>query len=262
MQLKRLKIGISLGKQDEDIASWYKMLRDNGLSISEWTIYLILAYIRQDEEFDIGAIADPSTQNEPFSPLENIYGSGNTQLENRAAKNFSIGLSIKNQKAVETLLRVHEQGWTYTKFIKMLIRRYIRKGSVAEPPVLKVSNILVDISANTADRTYTTQQEQNRKHRRDKKKRNRENQKEDSSDASIPAADSPIIPTTQKEDPPNEESPSERNTYSNQEKIDILPDKQDVSEFVLDEEADPKEPETTEDSDLSRTKNPILAMIW
>ena len=43
MQKKRLSIGISIGANDMDIASWYNMLVSCHLSIHLWTSYLVMA---------------------------------------------------------------------------------------------------------------------------------------------------------------------------------------------------------------------------
>ena len=136
MPAKRIKIGISIGRRDEDIAAWYNMLKENGLSISEWTVYLVLAYLREDEQFDIGTIAEAPI---PVNITANMFGSGNSQSAETGRgcsvkEGSCVVVSVMNQQAMAALLDIKGKGWSYSKFIKILIRKYIRKGTKAVPP--------------------------------------------------------------------------------------------------------------------------------
>jgi len=81
MQKKRLSIGISIGANDMDIASWYNMLVSCHLSIHLWTSYLVMAYL-SNTEIDIGTAAVMKSITSPASSGI-LFGSGNAQKQKK-----------------------------------------------------------------------------------------------------------------------------------------------------------------------------------
>ena len=144
MQKKRLSIGISIGANDMDIASWYNMLVSCHLSIHLWTSYLVMAYL-SDTEIDIGTASMGRSTTLPVSSGI-LFGSGNAQKQKKKR-----GWTVKGEQGeyicgsivmvtvydpvvIMTLQDLKEKGFGYAGIIKMLIRKYLKLGTENIPP--------------------------------------------------------------------------------------------------------------------------------
>ena len=144
MQKKRLSIGISIGTNDMDIASWYNMLVSCHLSIHLWTSYLVMAYL-SDTEIDIGTAAMGRSTTLPVSSGI-LFGSGNAQKQKKKRGwtvkgeqgeyicGSIVMVTIYNPVVIMALQDLKEKGFGYAGIIKMLIRRYLKLGTENIPP--------------------------------------------------------------------------------------------------------------------------------
>lgn len=149
--MPRLSVGVTIGKNDEDIAAWYNMLKANGFSLSEWTGYLALAY-SADRKIDIGTV-NVNKGGGSVSVPSLLFGSGNSLSQAGAGEGRKrrgpngeyvegsvIMLSIYNQNAIHVYQYLREQGIGYSKAVKALIRRYLKYGDHTAAPAAPVSN--------------------------------------------------------------------------------------------------------------------------
>ncbi len=144
MQKKRLSIGISIGANDMDIASWYNMLVSCHLSIHLWTSYLVMAYL-SDTEIDIGTASMGRSTTLPVSSGI-LFGSGNAQKQKKKRGwtvkgeqgeyicGSIVMVTVYNPVVIMTLQDLKEKGFGYAGIIKMLIRKYLKLGTENIPP--------------------------------------------------------------------------------------------------------------------------------
>lgn len=156
MQKKRLSIGISIGTNDMDIASWYNMLVSCHLSIHLWTSYLVMAYL-SNEEIDIGtaAMAKPTVSPGSSSIL---FGSGNAQKQKKKRGwtvkgeqgeyicGSIVMVTVYNPVVIMALQDLKRKGFGYAGIIKMLIRQYLKLGTENIPPA-DISSFLLHYEA-------------------------------------------------------------------------------------------------------------------
>ena len=161
MSNANLNIGITIGKQDLDIAAWYNMLKENNLSIVAWTNNVVLAYL-SDKPLDIGTIHIKTKEENPQSS-NFMFGSGNSQ-SNQASKfpkerweqktrgkddelieGSVLFIRTRNEDVIYALKSLKSKGYTYSGTIKALIRRYLKTGKSSIPPLYQSFNSLVSL---------------------------------------------------------------------------------------------------------------------
>lgn len=156
MQKKRLSIGISIGANDMDIASWYNMLVSCHLSIHLWTSYLVMAYL-SNTEIDIGTAAVMKSITSPASSGI-LFGSGNAQKQKKKRGwtvkgeqgeyicGSIIMVTVYNPVVIMALQDLKAKGFGYAGIIKMLIRQYLKLGTENIPPA-DISSFLLRYEA-------------------------------------------------------------------------------------------------------------------
>lgn len=136
-----LNIGLSIGKQDMDIAAWINMLKRNDLPVTQWVNAIVFAYLA-NQPIDIGTIQE----NQPVSKSPSagiLFGSGSSQASSQTKKKRGwnvkgpngeliegsiFPLRITNKQVMTALQEMKNHGIGYSSALKLLIRKYLKKG--------------------------------------------------------------------------------------------------------------------------------------
>lgn len=156
MSTPKLSIGVSIGKNDLDIAAWYNMLKANKLPISTWTSNVVLAFVF-DKELNIGTVKIEKKKESTQASL--MFGSGNTQSNSNETKRgwkvrgtkgeyiegSIIIVPIYKEEAAFALKKMKEKGVPYSSALKNLIRKYLKIGDQTDPPPKELSHFAEDM---------------------------------------------------------------------------------------------------------------------
>lgn len=150
MSKPKLSIGISIGKNDLDIAAWYNMLKANHLPVSTWTSYAVLAFV-YDSPLDIGTVKIEKKKEQAQASL--MFGSGNTQNTEKESKRgwkkrgskgefvegSIIMVPIYKEDVVFALKKLKEKGVAHSSAVKSIIRKYLKVGDQTIPPQKRIT---------------------------------------------------------------------------------------------------------------------------
>lgn len=148
----RQNIGIYIGPDDLDIAAWFNMLQENGMSRAKWARGLFAAYALS-QPLDIGTITLTPAPAKPVpKPTDSnlLFGVGSSQKDsgndrygygwhirgpNREFVQGSvINVSVRKDEVLPIINMVWSNGHQLATFFKALIRQNLKYGDKNIPP--------------------------------------------------------------------------------------------------------------------------------
>lgn len=149
----RINIGVYIGPEDTDIAAWFNLLQDHGMSRAKWVRGLFAAYALQ-RPLPIGTVnidAPLIREESSASDGQLLFGTGNSQAETAKRDRYGYGWQIRgpNREFIHgsvinvsvskaEILPVLEEAWAnghqLATFLKALIRSNLEYGDTTIPP--------------------------------------------------------------------------------------------------------------------------------
>lgn len=148
----RQNIGVYIGPDDMDIAAWFNMLQEHGMSRAKWARGLFAAYALS-QPLDIGTITlHPVSSTTPSKTTDNnlLFGMGNSQKGNNNdrygygwhirgpnrefVQGSVINVSVSKGEILPIVDMVWSNGHQLATFFKALIRQNLKYGDKNIPP--------------------------------------------------------------------------------------------------------------------------------
>lgn len=148
----RQNIGVYIGPDDLDIAAWFNMLQEHGMSRAKWARGLFAAYALS-QPLDIGTITlNPAPSATPSKTTDSnlLFGVGSSQKDNsndrygygwhirgpnrEFVQGSVINVSVRKDEILPIIDMVWSNGHQLATFFKALIRQNLKYGDKNIPP--------------------------------------------------------------------------------------------------------------------------------